>query len=233
MQLRFFNADILDSMSAFCDRIIFFVIVRSYEEMIAWKTLFFPKCWWHQFSSTVYFNCHLKKKRLMYFLDFHSITQKCGRKNTLFDKIGWDRQKIFYLQILFVASFCVYIRFRLSKVRSSVTMLYKRFCLIFQCFLMKLTMAQDMRSTRFSTINDRDINCATTYCLPYVNSTVLNIRRCEINCLVGIQCKAAVYRRSTSVCQLFTREMNPTLDMMTNTDCVSLLVIGGTRNPPS
>lgn len=115
LQLRFSNADMLGRTSTFDYRIIFSNKTQLRRD--DWNydclevCLFFQKCSCHQFSSIVYFNCHLKKKRLMYFLDFHSITQTSRRTNALFDKIGWDQQKIFYLQIIFVPSLYVLIRF--------------------------------------------------------------------------------------------------------------------------
>lgn len=99
--------------------------------------------------------------------------------------------------------------------------------------LIKLALAYDMRSLRLSIVDNYEFNCANTYCLPYFNSTEVNVRRCQIRCLADIQCRAAIYYRSMSTCKLFMYQMDPMTNMMMNMNSTALLVIGGTRNPQS
>ena len=88
-----------------------------------------------------------------------------------------------------------------------------------------------MRSGRMSILSNLTFECAQTTCPPFANVTGSNIRQCQMACLRQIQCKAATYYQSTSVCQVFDNTINQNGNMSDSINTVTMIIIPGTRFP--
>ena len=107
----------------------------------------------------------------------------------------------------------------------------KRVSLLLFLVLMKQTIGEDIRSVQMCLFNNLTFQCAQTSCLSFANLTTTNIQRCQIACLIQVQCKAATYYQPASNCQLHDSTINQNGNMSYNGDSVTMVVISGTRFP--
>lgn len=69
--------------------------------------------------------------------------------------------------------------------------------------------------------------CFNRSCLPFFTIITKNIRSCQINCLVQIQCQTPTFHQSTYICQLLFYIENE--NMLTNINTITFIVINQTQ----
>lgn len=93
------------------------------------------------------------------------------------------------------------------------------------------TFAQDTRSMRMTKMIGWQFQCDNTTCTPFLTTTVSNIRYCQTTCLSRTACRALSFRMATSTCALFRVVPDPTGNMLSASDTVTMIVTDGTRMP--
>ena len=110
-------------------------------------------------------------------------------------------------------------------------MLWTRIFALFSMAIFDLVLTQNINSIEMTIMDGRQFQCATTTCLPYATVTASNILRCQMTCLQQTQCTATSFHRSTTECQLFTKDIDQNSSLGTAVDVVTMMVIPGTRLP--
>jgi hypothetical protein len=91
---------------------------------------------------------------------------------------------------------------------------------------------EDIRSVQMSIMTGWQFQCINTTCIPFVTLTASSVRTCQISCLGQIQCEAASFQQSNSICQLFTNIPNPDSNLLADLMTITMIVMPGTRIPP-
>ncbi|CAF1064143.1 unnamed protein product [Adineta steineri] len=108
----------------------------------------------------------------------------------------------------------------------------KRICLWLVFMIITQAVEEDIRFMEMSLMPDCIFQCANTTCLPFINVITPNIKDCQVACLAQSQCTAAMFHRSTSICELFADMLNQNGNMLADVDVTTMITIAGTRFPP-
>lgn len=107
-----------------------------------------------------------------------------------------------------------------------------RFYLVMYVFGLAFSLIQgNINFVKMSILNGQKYRCGQVPCSSFLNTTVSNVRRCQMACTGNGSCAVATFQKTTSLCQLyeFSIQLNGTL--IPDSDAVTMIVTENGRNP--
>ncbi|CAF1527979.1 unnamed protein product [Adineta steineri] len=93
------------------------------------------------------------------------------------------------------------------------------------CIIITQSISQDVGTLLLTKLNNIQYQCTDPGCSSSTTSLTLNLRACEIACLVNINCRTLTFDQSNNQCQLFTDIPSQYGSLIIQADFMTLIAI--------